>query len=890
MKTRSKRAAKAAVPLPTSPPQPTVRRNPPRATARRTKEAVTRARNPDFGSDFGSDSDSDADSDSGSESSSGPNSLLSSPTNSPSRILLPASSSSSSDHYIVPSSASGSATATTVAPQLTPSLPSLNSSSAPPGLQVPKGLTTIPRKGSIIWDPKPRRGAPRNIGPSSLFSTPKRDLTDEEDYEKTPSSPPKSAAELQAEKMAEREIEQTEIEMWLEATTALARDAKNVISLLQETSTRLAYKPVLQMKIKAFEMSRSIFTGPQPPSFRAGSPPENRIPFLNWDWVNKIEDQETLEVAKKAVPLAVKMANIATALLHIRAIQKEAYDPVPFLEATDSRFPQSFAADESKHFLTLSLEIRTQRAIESIAISPQATDLRGMLGYAFCELNAPNAPSNYNALFAYGPYKPMAGLAEEQLLDVCSERVKDIWQLMSEGGKRGIRTPVDLPSVRAKYPLPHTLELLKKWLFNRYSSVSQLMEKTEQEHLAQERQMFLEQWRTEEESRIREEHQARDEERRLREEERRVRQEANLRARQEALAKERQAWEREKLFMSRQSDERRPRERRTGEGVGGRQSPPPPDEDGLFLPDSPNASPRSLASSQGESQRSQVQRGEDDLSRGDSLFHPDEAVGLLLNVSLGGSSSGHARRKLPASKPSRAQPLRGSRRQNTDGDYGEEEGEEDQTRDEFDYDDDFETDRRAPKRSKITHTQSSSKPGPSQRRREFKEAVATAVALGAAEPPPPVLDFAEIERLKVQARVNAKLNNPRLLKRRQNWSERDSNTLIGLVASRAAGWADMEREDSQKFELPRNAQAYRDRARNMKVDFLISDAVLPRGFDLVTFSKKEIDRVQKLGKNPARMEADVDRNGRPINTQYVPPVAEDEEDEEDEENEENEED
>ncbi|PON29644.1 hypothetical protein TGAM01_v201893 [Trichoderma gamsii] len=879
MQTRSKRAARAAVPLPTSPPQPTVRRNPPRGTGRRIKEAVFRARNADVGVDSGSDSNSDPDSDS--ESSSGPSSLLSSPTKSPSRILLPASSPASPDPYLVPSSSPGSATATAAAPQLAPSLPSLNPSPAPPpGRQIPKGLTTIPRKDSIIWDPIPRRGAPRNISFSSLFSTPKRDLTDDEDYEQTPSSPPKSAAELQAEKMAQREIEQTEVEMWLEATPALARDAKNVISLLRETSTRLAYKPVLQMKIKAFEMSRSIFTGPQPPSFRAGSPPETRIPFLNWDWVNKIEDEDMLDVAKKAVPLAVKMANIATALLHIRAIQEEAYDPVPFLEATDNLFPQSFAADESKHFLTLSLEIRTQRAIESIAKSPQGTELRGMLGFAFCVMNTKDGPNNYNALFAHGPYKPMAGLPKEQLLDVCSERVKDIWQLMSEGGERRIRTPVDLPSVRAKYPLPYTLELLKKWLFNRYASVSQLLEKAEQEHMAKEKQMLLEQWRSEEELRFREEHQARNEERRLREEDRRAREEENLRARQEALEKERKVWEREKLLRARQSDEGRSRERRGWD----KQSPPPADEDSMFISDSPSASPWSLASSQGESQRSQIRRGEDDdPPREESLFQRGEVAGLLRNASLAGSSSDHARRKLPASKPSRTRPLQGSRRQTTNGDHGEEEGEEDQRRDDNDDDDEFETDQRPPKRSKTVNTQSASKPGPIQRRKEFKEAVATAVALGATAPPAPVLDFAEIERLKVQARVNAKLNNPRLLKKRQTWSERDSNTLIALVASRAAGWADMEKEDSHRFELPRNAQAYRDRARNMKVDFLISDAVLPRGFDLVTFSKKEIDRVQKLGKNPTRTEADVDRNGRPTNTAYVPPevIEDDAEDAED---------
>lgn len=79
----------------------------------------------------------------------------------------------------------------------------------------------------------------------------------------------------------------------------------------------------------------------------------------------------------------------------------------------------------------------------------------------------------------------------------------------------------------------------------------------------------------------------------------------------------------------------------------------------------------------------------------------------------------------------------------------------------------------------------------------------------------------------------------------------------------------MDRQDGGLFEIPRNAQAYRDRARNMKVDYLITDAVLPRGFDLVSLSKKEIDRLRKMGKNHERKESDVDRHGRPINTRAV---------------------
>lgn len=252
---------------------------------------------------------------------------------------------------------------------------------------------------------------------------------------------------------------------------------------------------------------------------------------------------------------------------------------------------------------------------------------------------------------------------------------------------------------------------------------------------------------------------------------------------------------------------------------------------------------------------------------------------LLRKVSLAGSFSNQTQQKLPASMPSRTRPHQGSRRHNGNSNYDEEEEEEDQRRDDSDDDNDFETDRRPVKRTKTTNVPSSSAPGPRQRRKEYKEAAATAATSGysrsaAAPPSSSMLDFTEIGRIKDQARTNARLNNPRPLKRRQIWSERDSITLIELVASRAAGWADMEKEDSHRFEFPRNAQAYRDRARNMKVDFLISDAVLPLGFDLVSLSKKENNRLQMLGKNPARMEADVDRNGRPTKTKYVPLEAE----------------
>ncbi|KAG6004637.1 hypothetical protein E4U21_000861 [Claviceps maximensis] len=93
-------------------------------------------------------------------------------------------------------------------------------------------------------------------------------------------------------------------------------------------------------------------------------------------------------------------------------------------------------------------------------------------------------------------------------------------------------------------------------------------------------------------------------------------------------------------------------------------------------------------------------------------------------------------------------------------------------------------------------------------------------------------------------------------KRRQKWSDKDSNTLMDLIPLTSAGWSVMEKEYGHRFEYPRDQQAYRDRARNLKVEFLLADLVLPPGFDLVLLSKKEIEKVSAARRNPLRRESD----------------------------------
>ncbi|PNP51126.1 hypothetical protein THARTR1_08188 [Trichoderma harzianum] len=857
---QTRRSKKAVEPAPSSsPPQP-IRRNPPRATKRRGNDVPV------------------------TESSSSPSPPpSSSPTRPTTSLLLPP-----------------------LPPPPPPPPPSLPSHPPPPAtpshlspvlpsIEPPKGLTSVPRKGSIVFDPKPRRGAPRHLSVSSIATNPRRDNTDDEDddYDESIAPEPKSAAQLLEEEMVQRDVEEAEHEIKLEAVPALARDAKNLIGQLQNKS-RPSYEKVLLMKLQSFRASRGIFQSHHQAS-----------PFLDWDWVDKA-GEDFPEAENAAILLSIKLANIATALMYIESIESEGDNPVPFLEAVDTLFPLHFAAEET-HYRSMSLEIRTQRAIESIARSPQATDLRGMLGHAFCNMNAPDAPGDYGSLFSKGPYKPLADLDQQSLVDVCSQRVSNMWKIMSDGGKRGIRTPVDLPSIRAQYSLKETLNDLKEWLMDRYTTISHLLNRAEHEKITMEKERLREQWRAEEQRLFQEQRKAREEAQQALEDEHRAREqqqrakEEELRAReaaQQAREREKHAQEQERARKEKERQARQDRTRRADKRKAREETypdlPPLSGENSYPDHDSMDGSSQDLNISQPEPPPQRF-KGRD---RDSSLFMGRQLIGLLGGVSLTQRPpSGSSRKRSYQPSEDLSEVDESDVNQEEEEETYEEEGEEEE-------DDDFEVDSRPITRGKATasssavhqhrklpterddgrhdvvqeeqrpvkrsKTASSSAPVPRRQEQQEEHRRPTASTSTAQSPPsaPPSAspDFAAIQRVKDLARMNARLSQPKSLKKRFVWSDHDSATLIDLVARRAAGWATIEREDSQLFELPRNAQAYRDRARNMKVDFLISDAVLPRGFDLVTLSKKEIDRLQKLGKNHARRERDVDRNGRPTNT------------------------
>ncbi|KAK8070839.1 hypothetical protein PG997_011042 [Apiospora hydei] len=98
------------------------------------------------------------------------------------------------------------------------------------------------------------------------------------------------------------------------------------------------------------------------------------------------------------------------------------------------------------------------------------------------------------------------------------------------------------------------------------------------------------------------------------------------------------------------------------------------------------------------------------------------------------------------------------------------------------------------------------------------------------------------------------------------WSDEDTLKLVEDIAEHGCSWSKLT--NVQRYEVERNQQQIRDKARNVKVSCLESRAPLWAGFDAVVLSYKEKQRLIKLGLNPDRMEDDfeIGEDGKKIPT------------------------
>ncbi|KAF4944869.1 hypothetical protein FGADI_12384 [Fusarium gaditjirri] len=130
--------------------------------------------------------------------------------------------------------------------------------------------------------------------------------------------------------------------------------------------------------------------------------------------------------------------------------------------------------------------------------------------------------------------------------------------------------------------------------------------------------------------------------------------------------------------------------------------------------------------------------------------------------------------------------------------------------------------------------------------------------------------FNAIAKAASQMKKEVRMADPERQGPRQRvpWSEHDSQVLCDLIKEYGVRWSSIETM-RERFEYPRNQQAYRDRARNLKTELLMIDMPLPPNFDAVALSNKEIAKIRGVGKNPFRKEADIDDDNNPINTELA---------------------
>lgn len=125
--------------------------------------------------------------------------------------------------------------------------------------------------------------------------------------------------------------------------------------------------------------------------------------------------------------------------------------------------------------------------------------------------------------------------------------------------------------------------------------------------------------------------------------------------------------------------------------------------------------------------------------------------------------------------------------------------------------------------------------------------------------------LASQEDLRAVARRNVLVNKGKVMRRvRTFWSERDADLLVKLIYQYNCQWSLIA--EAGDFEVYRDHQACRDKARNMKFRYLQTDQILPPNFDNVRLSPKEVQFVRNAGRNPNRTEDDVDADGEPTNT------------------------
>ncbi|VUC33164.1 unnamed protein product [Clonostachys rosea] len=517
-------------------------------------------------------------------------------------------------------------------------------------------------------------------------------------------------------------------------------------------------------------------------------------------------------------------ANLATALKLLQRIRAgDDENVLSSLEKLDDFFDDLFApfGEESQN-LRQAINLRTIVFINKLGPITGRTKPYPVIAEVFCNAGEAEQPEDYESLFDQGPFKPLGILHREETDAICVERIKKIIQLLEDERKKP-------GSLSRAYVTGEILQGVEDWIWEVYqANKNELSDrKAETQRVSAARDVF---------------HDA---------EERPEAEDTQSTAESQPIIRLEETQPRQSLFQGAQSlqvlrDTSQPVERLEETQprkslFEGAQS-----LDALLNP--AHSRSTTIPPSNQQQEAASPTPPTDYDNDNEAILGPPPP-----------SNDGAVVSEPPASANTGAQ--------------GEGESE-----DESDDEDAFEEDSRpakdkdmvvihniGPKRARASKAAQLMPPPP---RPNVPRPTPTSTAQPGSSPsePPP----SSTRSIPTSSNGSSVFHPSSSFKSRQPWSTNDTNLLINLIHAQQAKWSKIELEND-RFEHPRNQQAYRDKARNLKVEYLLSDRVLPPSFNLVALSKKEIDRLISFGKNPYRKEDDLDDDGNPIGTEYARP-------------------
>ncbi|MCJ1381987.1 hypothetical protein MMC17_005099 [Xylographa soralifera] len=112
---------------------------------------------------------------------------------------------------------------------------------------------------------------------------------------------------------------------------------------------------------------------------------------------------------------------------------------------------------------------------------------------------------------------------------------------------------------------------------------------------------------------------------------------------------------------------------------------------------------------------------------------------------------------------------------------------------------------------------------------------------------PPPMSTSQIYRVaQTESRKVTALHNPKRVQKRKAWTDEETEVFINLIGEYGISWSLLKAMDQDNVLAYRDQVALKDKARNMKVDFLTSKVTLPMNFDLVPL--KEADWIKLAGR------------------------------------------